>query len=321
VPLIEYLLKTGYPTIISTKFAFLEYPEYKELFEKYKDTANMAIQSSIITTDPDVSARIEIGIPTPKARLENLKKLSEMGYYTILRLRPFIVGVSDKTLDNLLQSMIDYNIDAISTEFYCMDCRVGDEEKSNYRWMSKICGFDIEKYYKELSPSERGTYRRLNRKVKEPFIKKMYQFCVKNNKHFACSDPDFKELNMSPCCCGLSNDPKWSYMKNQLTGAISRMRKEGKTFLELNDVIVDEEEHKWWVETGLFGTDCVCKTALTTPEVSRFTYWMQFKKDWNNLRSPRCPYNYFMGKLKPSGKKDKEGNIIYEYVKDNSDNW
>lgn len=44
------------------------------------------------------------------------------------------------------------------------------------------------------------------------------------------------------------------------------------------------------------------------------TLWKEFLKKWNNVRSPGCPYNYFHGKLKPSGKLDKDGNIIFEYV-------
>ncbi len=153
VILIEYLLRTGYPIIISTKGDFLTMPEYMNLFEKYKDVACCAIQSSIITDDDKVGAKIEVGVPSPTRRYENLKKVSEMGYYTILRLRPFIIGISDKKLDSLLQKMVDYKIHAISTEFYAMDMRVDDEVKKRYEWMSNICGFDIVEYYKKLSPS------------------------------------------------------------------------------------------------------------------------------------------------------------------------
>jgi DNA repair photolyase len=323
IPLIEYLLKTGYPMIISTKADFLNYPEYAELFEKYKDVACCAIQSSIITYDKEVAAKVEIGVPEPELRFQNLKKLSAMGYYTILRLRPFIIGISDRTLTNILNKMVEYNIHAISTEFYCMDCRVDEKTKSNYRWMSNVCGFDIEDYYKQLSPTSRGTYRRLNRKVKEKYIKEMYMFCVKNNKHFACSDPDFKELNDSGSCCGLPTDKnKWglltNFLNSQLTEAIRELRerywKSGRVDKYLTVKNVMKDPSYTWMKESAYYNDSISKVGLCNSKFQKMSHYFEFIQSWNNVRSPRNPYNYFDGKIKPSGKKDEEGNIIFEYV-------
>lgn len=321
--LIEYLLKSGYPVIMSTKGNFLEYDGYREMFNKYKDVANCAIQASIITPNAVDAAKIEVGVPSPEARLQNLKELSAMGYYTILRLRPFIIGVSDKYLGELLERMNDCNIHSLSTEFYCMDLRVNEESKTNYKHMSSVCGFDIETYYRELSPTNRGSYLRLNRKVKEKFIKTMYKFCVDNDKHFACSDPDFKELNMSGCCCGLPNDEKkWGLLTNffhgQLTNMIRKLRvrynKSGgeDKYLKLSDI--ENHEGNEWLQDTKFWVDSVCGVGMPTSIVKQMNYFLELKKVWNNTRSAKCPYNYFQGKIKPSGKLDEDNNIIYEYV-------
>ncbi|MFA5133051.1 MAG: radical SAM protein, partial [Candidatus Paceibacterota bacterium] len=245
--IIEYLLKTGYPTIISTKGDFLSIPEYAEMFEKYKDTAKMAIQFSIITNKPELAAQIEVGAPSPVRRMEILKQMHAWGYWTILRLRPFLIGVSDRDLDGFLQCMNTYDIDAISTEFYCLDMRAKEEDKKRYKWMSDVCGFDIIDYYEKLSPASRGTYRRLNRNVKEKYVKKMYKFCVENGKHFAISDPDFKELNMSGSCCGLPDD--WNWCRNQMTNLLRLARKKymetGEAIVTYDDVVMDAIEELW----------------------------------------------------------------------------
>jgi len=316
-PLIEYLLKTGYPTIISTKFIFLNIPKYKAIFEKYKDTAKMAIQASIITGEEELAKDIEVGIPKVKDRINQLKELKKMGYYTILRLRPFLIGVSDVNLKEFLERCSDA-VDAISTEFYCLDFRATPEDKKRYEWMSKICGFDIMNYYKKLSPTSRGTYKRLNRDVKEKYVKIMYKWARDNGINFGCSDPDFKELNFAASCCGIPND--WGTLKNQLTNVlrlarIRHFKKEDNskpTLIYLKDVIVDEDEEEWKHEHKFMG-DEICKTSINTSELSRIDHAFIFKKKWNNPNNINSPYMYFDGKMKPYGI-DKEGNVIYEYI-------
>lgn len=316
VKLIEYLLRTGYPIIISTKGYFMDMPEYKEMFEKYKDVANCAIQASIITSDNVTASKIEIGVPSPTKRFEQLKMLHDLGYYVILRLRPFIVGISDKTLTETLNNMNKYEIDAISTEFYCMDFRVNEEVKKRYKWMSDICGFDIVKYYKKLSPTTRGTYYRLNRNVKEQYIKQMYKFCVEHNKHFACSDPDFKELNMSASCCGLP-DTFPGLFKNQMTNvlrtAFTKYHKEGKDEVKYEDVFFDFGEESGWKVAGGLVNDDISTFSVPNNKVRYMNYKMLFDRRWNCPDNTNGAYRYFDGKLKPI-RKDANGNLVYKYI-------
>lgn len=321
VKLIEYLLKTGYPIIISSKGTVYNFPEYKTLFEKYKDIANCVWQSSIITYDRRLAAQIEVGVPSPEERFKNMKWLSDLGYYTILRLRPFMVGISDKTLPELMNAMKESNCKSLSTEFYAMDMRVNEESKDRYDWFSQLAGFDYTEYYKTLSPQSRGTYRRLNRNVKERFVKYMYKFCVDNDILFACSDPDFKELNMSGCCCGLPDNQGEisNYQKNQLTQVLKDLRikyvkSNGEDkYLKLSDCIYDQDEQDWREDGKLYFSDMVCCIGQSSSERDVRNFWIKFKEDWNNTRSPKCPINYFDGKIIDSGKQDEEGNIIYEY--------
>lgn len=316
-PLIEYLLKTGYPTVISTKFIFNNIPEYKALFEKYKDTAKMAIQASIITGEENLAKDIEIGIPKVEDRINQLRWLKSLGYYTVLRLRPFLIGVSDINLKEFLEKCTDA-VDAISTEFYCLDFRATFEDRKRYEWMSKICGFDIMNYYNKLSPTSRGTYKRLNRNVKEKYIKIMYKWARDNNINFGCSDPDFKELNDFASCCCIPDD--WGTIKNQLTNVLrlarikhyAREDKSKPTLIYLKDVVVDEDEEEWKYEHK-FIADEICKTSINTSELSRINHAYLFKKRWNNPNNINSPYMYFDGKMKPKGL-DEEGNVIYEYI-------
>jgi DNA repair photolyase len=320
LPLIEELGRLNYPTLFSYKGPTIMDPDYVSVFKKYAHQKNFAFQCSIITSNEKLSKKIEIGVPTPTKRIESLKMLSDMGYWTILRLRPFIIGVSDDGLDELLERSLEAGIRGVSTEFFAMDCRSNTGMKERYASIAKIIGVDdLHKYYAKLSPSERGGYMRLNRHVKERHVRKMYEFCIKHGLVFACSDPDFKELNTSGSCCGMPDDfpdnrglENWT--RSQLTYHLKEARKEYHTtgrqrVLTFGGVYGNES----YLDEKKFAADHVGAVGKSTAERSQMSQRTIVQKQWNNLKSPACPRNYFHGKLMPTGT-DEEGNLMFIYT-------
>lgn len=199
--LMKELGELDYPTLFSFKGGTIFEKDYVKLFEKYSKQRNFAFQISMVTYDKEMARNVEIGVPSPEQRLKAIRMLSDMGYWTILRLRPYIIGITDESIDELLEAALEAGIQGVSMEFFAMDVRATEGMKERYAWISKLIGTkDIHQYFKALSPSERGGYMRLNRLVKEEHVKKVYQFCAKHNLVFGCSDPDFKELNTSGSC-------------------------------------------------------------------------------------------------------------------------
>jgi len=321
--IIKFLGEINYPTLFSTKGSkCLLLSKYRKLFKKFAKNKNFGFQFSIITGEEDLARKVEIGVPSVENRLKAMKVYSDMGYWTVLRFRPFIIGISDINLLSFLKRAKKAGMDAISTEFYCLDEKVDKRVKEiRYKWLADVAGVDnIETYYKELSPNDRGTYRRLNRDVKERYIKVMYKFCVENDVLFACSDPDFKELTMSPSCCGLPVKLKGSdltnYSKDQQTEMIRYMRrkywKEGKaTPITYREVYGDK------IDGFLFDDrlthDSPKEVKMCSGERKVQTLGSLLLEEWNRLSSPANPYIYFQGKVQPCGK-DKEGNLMYKYV-------
>jgi DNA repair photolyase len=205
--ILKTINEVQYPTVFSTKglSLFLEDKDYMKIFDDASKYNNYAFQFSIVCNDDETSNKVEPNTPTTSERLKAMKAMSDRGYWTVLRLRPFIIGISDVDIEILLQRAKDNGCNAISMEFFAMDyrCLGGFEGKAlkNIDDMSKLAGFDIIKMYKDTSPSERGGYLRSNRDVKEYFVKKIYIKCKELGLQFNISDPDFKELNQSGCCC------------------------------------------------------------------------------------------------------------------------
>ncbi len=323
--IVKFLGEENYPTLFSTKGAkCLLLSKYRKLFKRFRKQKNFGFQMSIITGEDSLAKKVEIGVPSVEERLEAIKVYSKMGYWTVLRFRPFIIGISDVNLLSFLKRAKKAGIDAISTEFYCLDERADRQIKEiRYKWLGEVAGVDdIEKYYKALSPNERGTYRRLSRDVKERHIKIMYKFCVENDIIFACSDPDFKELNMTPSCCGLPQKLDGSdltnYSKNQQTEMIRYMRKKyWKSGGKKNSPVTFGEVYGGMVDTFLaddrLTSDSPKEVGMCASERKMLTLGKLLLSEWNNLKSPANPYIYFYGKVQPYGK-DDDGNMTYVYV-------
>lgn len=319
--IIKALAREKYPTLFSFKGSAIFRPNFEKLFTKYAHQKNFAFQVSIIAPSDEMSRKIEVGVPVTSRRIQALKHLSEMGYYTVLRLRPFIIGISDDGLDDLLYKAKDAGIKAVSMEFVAIDSRSNKHLLKRYEWMGKLIGTDLLKYFKALSPSERGGYMRLNRLVKERFVKKIYKFCIDNNILFACSDPDYKELNMSGSCCGLPDNYKENReMQNWSKNQLSFHLKEARKAFHLNGLAgklkfdkVFSTKNNSFLTTTAFNNDHVSVSTKTSSERRELTYLEIARTTWNNLRSPGNPQNYFHGKLLPV-RIDEQENYVYKYV-------
>lgn len=319
--IIKELALEKYPTLFSFKGSAIFRPNFEKLFSKYSHQKNFAFQVSIIAPSDEMSRKIEVGVPVTSKRLKAIKYLSDMGYWTVLRLRPFIIGITDDGLDDLLYKAKDAGIKAVSMEFVAIDLRQNKHLEKRYEWMGKLIGTDkFLEYFKALSPSERGGYLRLNRLVKERFVKQIYKFCVDNNILFACSDPDYKELNMSGSCCGMPDNYKenremqnWS--RSQLTFHLKEARKhfhlDGRTTKFKFDKVFNPKKDTFLLESN-FTNDHISVSTKTASERQCLTYLEIARTVWNNLRSPGNPRNYFHGKMKPT-RVDENENYVYAY--------
>ncbi len=317
--LIDTLGELNYPTLFSYKGSGVFLPEYQKLFETYASQCNFAFQSSIITWDQDLAKHIEVGVPSPQRRMKSLKMFSDMGYWTILRLRPFIIGISDYRLDELLEAALAAGIRGISMEFFAMDSRANVGMKARYDYISKIIGVkNLQHYFGILSPKERGGYRRLNRLVKEMHVRKIYEFCAKHDLVCGISDPDFKELNTSGSCCAMpdhfpDNPGLENWTTSQLTYHLKEARKAYHTTGELRQLRFSEVySNESYLDEPDLANDNVAVIGKSCAQRRSITQRDLVRERWNNLKSPANPRNYFHGKVMPYGL-DDEGDYIYIY--------
>lgn len=301
--LLKYLREINYPICFSTKATWVFDDErYRALFQ---GADNWNMKFSIITLDEEDARHIEVGVPSPRARLEAMRKYNDLSKGgTTLRLRPFICGISDKTYLDLIRAAADAGASAVTTEFFCLEMKAIKIAKENYRVISERCGFDIVDFYRRYSNG--NGYLRLNRKVKEEYIYKMKDLCGQLGLRFYVSDAHFKECSDNCCCCALP--PSWDYSRGNFAGALQIAKKEGR--VKWSDIARD----MYFLETSLK------KSVLIQSSEGRSKFAEMTIKDylrylWNDPRAVQSPYKIFERVLIPDGR-DENGDIIYKYNED-----
>lgn len=303
--LLRFFKEINYPLCFSTKATwFTEDERYMELIRGQR---NWNFKFSIITLDEHKAKVIERGVPTPTQRLEAIRRIAEAdaGGAT-LRLRPFIIGVSTPTYLDLIRAASDSGATAMSTEFFCLEQR-SPTLREFLPTINAMAGFDVLEFYKKYSAQ--SGYLRLNRKVKEPFMRNMKQLCEELGIRFYVSDAHFKELSCNGSCCGLP--PTWNYSRGQWCEALQIAKNSPAGIVTWDDVRTDIGKlvsgFTWARAQGFNCNSSERRAKFEDMTMADYMHWL-----WNNPQSGQSPYKLFEGALLPDGK-DSEGNLIYRY--------
>jgi DNA repair photolyase len=300
--LLRFFREIEYPISFSTKSAWWVYDKrYRECFEGFPW---WNVKFSIITLEEDKARVIENECPTPKERLSAMKEASQfVGGGVTLRLRPFIIGLSERTCVELIQKAAECGATAVSTEFFCMETRSRGGKSWRYPTMSRAIGFDIEAFYKQHS---RGAgYLRLNREVKREYVDLMEQACKDNGLRFYVSDAHFKERCANGSCCGLPET--WHYNRGQQTQAVVLAKRQGTVrWSEIS------EDLEWAKTVAHKNSDWNNTSSEMKAKFFGQSMYDYLRYCWNHPTMSKSPYQAFGGILKPVSV-DEEGNVVYKY--------
>ena len=303
--LLKFFKEIDYPLCFSTKATwFTEDERYMELIRGQR---NWNFKFSIITLDNWKAREIEKGVPSPLKRLEAIERIAnaDAGGAT-LRLRPFIIGVSTPSYLDLIREAGNRGATAMSTEFLCLEQR-SNVLKEKLPIFNQICGFDLMKFYMKYSVS--SGYLRLNRKIKEPFMKNMKALCDEIGMRFYVSDAHFKELCCNGSCCGLPAN--WNYSRGQFCEALQIAKNAPDGCVRYSDIRKDIDTlvsgFEWRYASGFNTNSSERKAKFIDMSMADYMKWL-----WNNPQAGQSPYTLFEGAL-ASGAKDSDGNIIYRY--------
>lgn len=307
--IIKEFQKARIPIRFSSKSDLLLRNE--KYFNLFKETPELFYyMSSIITLDEDLAKILEAWTPSPMKRIETLGKLQKAWVTTCLRLRPYIIWITDRTVKELVKKCAEAWVKHISTEFFCMEARASESVKANFKRISDLCWFDILEFYRKNTDTQ--WYWRLKRSVVQPYIDELIAEAKKYWMQVFISCPKNKHQWAWPSCCGLpENNPLFKFHKGQFTYAL--MLAKEKWRVERNDI----GKHILYKNLQYVQATGINKANITNVWKYRWLTMYDYMRNlWNNTKSQNNPYRLFNWVLIPYWN-DKDWNVIYKYNKNN----
>lgn len=314
---INLAIKYNQPVRISTKGDLFKIKEYRDAFAKAPHLFWVAF--SIITSDDHLLEKIDLGAPNATERLKAMKFATDLGCSTSLRFRPLVPGVSDRTarvndvIGDLVGKAAEAGAKAVSAEviFYPGTGLGQGVQAEKFKQLQKLCGVPLEKVYRSF-----GKITACTRPASLWTENAMHRVRDEAHKHgmtLGVSDPVWKQLTDSGCCCGiLPEDPVFgNWEVENATNALLL----GKQAVERGEdfIITEKDIIPPWAYETLASEMCMLGTGPKTVFGKRHQTWADLlHRNYNDLTSDRGPFGYFQGALEPVTMED--GTLGYRYV-------
>lgn len=298
---LETLDYYDWPTTFSTKSVWwVDDERYISLFKDH--THNWHVKISLTTLDEEKARLIEVGAPSPKERLEAIRKLADMGVFVTLRFRPYVIGASDR-FEKLIREAAAAGARNVTVEFMCLSQNANEIVKRRYKRISDAVGYDVYEFYRKYSIDNK--YMRLNPSIKRPILKAIRDCAHTFGMEFYSSDIHGRDLQDGYNCCGLP-----SHMVDQrghFGYAVWKAARQGT--IKFSEIAKETHGLFDFEYTDLVGYDTGANsfrarfTGKTVLDLMRYY--------WNNISSSKSIIQY--GVLRYTGV-DEEGNVVYKYI-------
>jgi hypothetical protein len=221
-------------------------------------------------------------------------------------------NLSDRTPDHphaareLIEKCAEAGAKAVSMEAIFTPSVIKPEKKKDWDMLEQILGLPLRKIY-GVNRVKGGACNRLRRELAEDIFYMARDTAHKCGMTFASSDPLFKHLNDTGCCCGiLPDDPVFgNWQRENATNAVVLAREtQGRR------VSAEEFIPPWSRQQSMKG---MCFATNAKSQVFTNTMWAEkLKNGWNDVKSNRGVLYYLQGILKPVGV-NSAGDIEYVY--------
>jgi len=303
-------IKYRQPVRMSTKGNLFQLKQYQDVIAEAPELFWIAF--SIITNEDDIISKVDRYAPNTTERLKSMKILHDLGCKTSLRLRPIIKGITDRNKNyiDLINRCSDIGTNAISYEVAFYPQRIPKEMKYKYKELDNIIGYSFRKKYMSfgsIQACSRPSYM-----WTENIMHKIKELAIVGGMTVGISDPVWKQLSDSGCCCGIMPDDEvfGNWEVENCTNTLIKAR-DGKKdgLLYLKDIVPS-----WAYKMPLANMVNLGVGGHVKIKKKYFVWADKLKEIWNNPKMQRSPVNYFQGAVEPTGNFDVDGNLIYKFI-------
>jgi hypothetical protein len=191
--LLEVLAEFNYPTVISTKSAFVSQEPSIGILKR----GTFIVQFSFSTPCKDTSKILEPRASSPADRMEAVRALVGSYIPTTLRLQPVLPG-HENSVDSLIEEAGDSGVFHVAAEFL----KVGSEASQASRArLNRGVGIDVAEHYKKAGARYIGREYVLPIELRFPHHQRWRELAHSKAMTYGFADLDLLHLSDGRCCC------------------------------------------------------------------------------------------------------------------------
>lgn len=207
--IMKLCLKYDVPLIINTKSTIILDGNHLAILQELNAKGLALIQISLSTINSDLAKVLEPRVPPPEARLDVVKKLAEKGLPVVIRLQPFIPGISDCEVKELIESAYSAGVKQVIVE----SLRDEPTRLSLYRELAyeKVI-YDNQDEWESYSSSEEPlAILRPSIRWRRSTYLRVKELCDRFGIKFATCKEGLYDYHTAENCCGmhLLNEEKY----------------------------------------------------------------------------------------------------------------
>ena len=307
---IDLAIKYNQPVRISTKGVLLMEKDYLAAISKAPHLFWVAF--SIITPDDELLEKIDLRAPNATKRLACMAALSAAGVKTSLRFRPILAGISDSTKNEpkayktRIEKAAAAGARAISYEVGFYPSRLPSYAKGKWDTLERLTSLPLKQIYQSFGKNQ--TCLRASYKWTENIMHAIYDEAKKNKLTVGVSDPCWKQLTESGCCCGILPEDEvfGNWEVENATNWLLKAKNDRNLIIKATDIIPEWAYHV--KQSQMFAQSAGPLSCYN----ARHAVWSEKLLDiWNNPKAQRSPLEYFQGALVPV--KLPNGELGYKY--------
>lgn len=190
------------PLIINTKATLLLESNYFNLLKKLNDKGIIVVQVSFSTLNNNIAKVLEPNTPPPNLRLDMIEKFSVENIPVVVRLQPFIPGITDYEIEKSIEEFKYANVKQVVVEVLrdeIENLKIYEElayDKSMYKSIEEWSSYSpsIEIPLKIIRPN-------INWKIK--VYSRVRDLCIKYGLQFSTCKEGFYDYHTALNCCGI----------------------------------------------------------------------------------------------------------------------
>lgn len=291
------LLRSHYPTVLSTRGALVMESPYWELLRDL----GAVVQFSFSSTHDPVAVGVEPHATPPSKLMRAMEFLSRNGIAVTSRWQPYIPTISEPPEDFVPR------IAATGCRHIALEHLKVPVERRDKVWSAFpiLGGHDLNAYYRDRGAIRDGREFILPGSTKLPITLRVRAAAHKHHMSFGAADNELQHLSDTSCCCsGVDRFPGFeNFFRHQIGYALHKAR--GADAIRYSSIAEE------WAPQGSIDRFLNSRSRLSGRKAQAGSLTEHIRARWNEPAAHDSPAGFFG--VASSGVADASGDIIYQW--------